>query len=103
MFTNGQRLPLGQMQDDAGKVDHVRLPPWARSPEEFVWANRAALESEHVSANLHHWIDLIFGSKQQGPAADAAGKLQGWPASLMNRKPCCHNVRRQRVLFFDVR
>ncbi|GMF46238.1 unnamed protein product [Phytophthora fragariaefolia] len=51
-------------------VSDVELPPWANgSPTEFVRLNRAALESPYVSANLHHWIDLIFGFKQQGPAA----------------------------------
>ncbi|KAE9038699.1 BEACH domain-containing protein [Phytophthora rubi] len=51
-------------------VGDVELPPWANdSPTEFVRLNRAALESPYVSAKLHHWIDLIFGFKQQGPAA----------------------------------
>lgn len=51
-------------------VGDVALPPWANgSPAEFVRLNREALESSVVSASLHHWIDLIFGYKQQGPAA----------------------------------
>ena len=53
-------------------VDDVLLPPWARSAEEFVALQRRALESEHVSASLHQWIDLIFGFKQRGAAAEAA-------------------------------
>ena len=36
---------------------------------DFLRKNRAALESEHVSANLHKWIDLIFGYKQRGEEA----------------------------------
>ncbi|KAF2071920.1 hypothetical protein CYY_006757 [Polysphondylium violaceum] len=43
------------------------LPPWANdSSEEFIRKNREALESEYVSANINHWIDLIFGYKQNG-------------------------------------
>lgn len=47
----------------------MELPPWAKTPEEFVRINRMALESEFVSCQLHQWIDLIFGYKQRGPEA----------------------------------
>ena len=47
----------------------MRLPPWARNAYDFIRINRLALESEYVSQNLHHWIDLIFGYKQRGQAA----------------------------------
>lgn len=51
------------------QVGDVQLPPWASSPAAFVQKNREALESEHVSAHLHEWINLIFGYKQQGDEA----------------------------------
>ncbi|KAM4807695.1 lipopolysaccharide-responsive and beige-like anchor protein [Rhinophrynus dorsalis] len=68
MFVNLNNYSLGVM-DDGTVVSDVELPPWAKSPEEFVRINRLALESEFVSCQLHQWIDLIFGYKQQGPEA----------------------------------
>uniref|UniRef100_A0A8C1QEL9 Neurobeachin n=1 Tax=Cyprinus carpio TaxID=7962 RepID=A0A8C1QEL9_CYPCA len=68
MFVNSNNYNLGVM-DDGTVVSDVELPPWAKSPEEFVRINRLALESEFVSCQLHQWIDLIFGYKQQGPEA----------------------------------
>ena len=39
----------------------MHLSAWAASPQELLLQHRAALESPFVSANLHHWLDLIFG------------------------------------------
>ncbi|CAD6251786.1 unnamed protein product [Miscanthus lutarioriparius] len=70
---NSNSYHLGIKQDGEPLGD-VGLPPWAKgSPEEFIHLSREALESEYVSSNLHHWIDLIFGYKQRGkPAVEAA-------------------------------
>lgn len=66
---NLNQIEFGTDQNGT-KVGDVVLPPWAHgSAKEFVRVNREALESSFVSANLHHWIDLIFGCKQQGAAA----------------------------------
>ncbi|KAF9618607.1 hypothetical protein IFM89_002302 [Coptis chinensis] len=65
-------LDLGEKQSGE-KVGDVVLPPWAKgSSREFIRKHREALESEYVSENLHHWIDLIFGCKQRGKAAEEA-------------------------------
>lgn len=70
---NTNHLDLGHRQRWDRAVRDVELPPWAHgSPEECVRRLRQALESEHVSERLHEWIDLIFGYKQRGPAAEAA-------------------------------
>jgi hypothetical protein len=63
------------VRQDSTSVDTVVLPPWASSAEEFIAIHRRALESEYVSSHLHLWIDLIFGAKQQGPAAEAAANV----------------------------
>jgi hypothetical protein len=58
------------------KLDDIVLPPWAHgSPEKFIQIQRAALESEYVSAHLHHWIDMIFGIKQRPPFLDDGSQL----------------------------
>lgn len=68
-LTNCNALEFGRMQDGTALGD-VQLPPWADGdPRKFISLHRQALESDFVSANLHHWIDLIFGYKQQGSAA----------------------------------
>ncbi|XP_073757180.1 neurobeachin-like protein 2 isoform X3 [Callorhinus ursinus] len=69
---NQNGFDLGCLQLTNEKVDDVVLPPWASSPEDFIQQHRQALESEYVSAHLHEWIDLIFGYKQRGPAAEEA-------------------------------
>ncbi|KAI5963761.1 BPH1 [Candida pseudojiufengensis] len=63
---NSNKFEFGKLQNGKS-VDNVELPPWAKGdPKIFIAKNREALESPYVSANLHSWIDLIFGYKQNG-------------------------------------
>jgi hypothetical protein len=71
---NSNRFDLGVMQNNE-RLDDVVLPPWAKTPEDFIRIHREALESEYVSMNLPDWIDLIFGYKQTGKAAEKAYNL----------------------------
>ncbi|KAJ7561165.1 hypothetical protein O6H91_03G016900 [Diphasiastrum complanatum] len=53
-------------------MSNLSVPDWAKDPKEFVALHRAALESERVSSQLHHWIDLTFGYQLSGEAAIAS-------------------------------
>lgn len=47
------------------RVDSVILPPWAPNKHYFMYMNALALEQPRIRNDLHNWIDLIFGEKQQ--------------------------------------
>jgi Beige/BEACH domain/PH domain associated with Beige/BEACH len=67
---NVNKFNFGTKQGTGEAIDSVILPPWAHGdPAVFIHKHREALESDYVSSNLHNWIDLIFGCKQQGPTA----------------------------------
>lgn len=68
MFRNKSEFDFGVTQKGI-PVDDVTLPPWAKTPEDFVRIHRQALESKQVSEHLHLWIDLIFGCKQRSKEA----------------------------------
>ncbi|KMR04720.1 wd repeat and fyve domain-containing protein 3 [Lasius niger] len=68
-LNNSNHFDLGSKQSGVQLGDIV-LPPWAKQdPREFIRVHRLALECDFVSQHLHQWIDLIFGCKQNGPAA----------------------------------
>lgn len=70
---NMNNFDLGKLQGGKkARVHDVILPKWASSPDDFIRKHRMALESDYVSEHLHHWIDLIFGYKQQGFEAQKA-------------------------------
>ena len=53
-LSNRNKFDLGTKQNGESLGDVV-LPPWAKnSPEEFIRCNRAALESDYVSARSGH-------------------------------------------------
>ncbi|XP_076638062.1 protein FAN [Colletes latitarsis] len=70
-LVNSYGIDFGYRHDGT-KIGDVQLPAWANGQAHFIQILRNALESDHVSQNLHHWIDLIFGYKQRGIEAEKA-------------------------------
>ncbi|GJN11683.1 hypothetical protein PR202_ga29892 [Eleusine coracana subsp. coracana] len=56
------------------EMSNLALPSWATSTEDFISLHRDALESDRVSQQLHHWIDITFGYKLAGEASVEAKK-----------------------------
>jgi hypothetical protein len=59
------------VKQNGKRLEDVEVATWTvtRTPEEFVFRMRQALESPLVQIKLHKWIDLIFGYKSQGKEA----------------------------------
>ena len=72
-LTNRDNFDLGIAHGKS--ISNVELPPWAKSPFDFIYLNRKALESDYVSENLQSWIDLVWGEKQRGEKAAKADNV----------------------------
>lgn len=59
LFTNRNAYDLG-VDEEGLPVDHVRLPPWASSWNEFCRLHRSALESECVMSLLAYAAVIPF-------------------------------------------
>jgi hypothetical protein len=68
-LVNSDKFDLGKLWTGE-TVGDVILPPWSRTPSEFIEFHRAALESPQVSSHLHLWIDLVFGPNSRTPLND---------------------------------
>ena len=67
-FDNIDGMKLGRTSRGID-VSKVIPPNWAVSNWDFIIKHRNLLESWAVSKELHNWIDLIFGFKQNGKNA----------------------------------
>lgn len=71
---NRNQIELGKKQNKE-EVGDAKLPGWARTPEEFVFKMREALESQQITEQLASWIDLVFGYKSGKEEAEKHDNL----------------------------
>jgi len=72
-LVNHNGFDLGAINPGEPNINDVKLPPWAKNPQNFIHINRSALESSIVSSSLNQWVDLVFGYKQRGENSILSG------------------------------
>ncbi|KAL4465900.1 hypothetical protein ABPG74_004137 [Tetrahymena malaccensis] len=73
-LVNNEKLELGISQE-GDIIDDALIPNWAENVHDFIQKMKLCIESDYVSKNIHHWIDLIFGYKQTGEQAKKSNNL----------------------------
>lgn len=64
--------------------DNIEFPKWCNNnPQRLVATLRKALESAEVSKMLHHWIDLVFGYKQNTKGAQSSFQEEKFNEQLL--------------------
>ena len=78
---------LENKESDEAIISDFTLPSWSKDdPRKFTLILKKLLESEKVSKNLNHWIDLIFGYQQRGPNAEKAFNIYRAPVNFPNKE-----------------
>ena len=67
----------------------LAISSWASSPKELISIHRSVLEGDIVSANIHNWIDLMFGYKLTW--GHDAVRAKNVYISLVDSEECCHS------------
>ena len=82
MLLNNNDFNLGEIKDPSTKesktkkIEEVVSPKWCKNnPYDFIKKHRELLESFEISNHLNEWLNLIFGSKQKGSAANKIHNL----------------------------
>jgi len=91
MFYNINNLNLGELSENLDTetpqennsdnikrmiVNDVEMPKWSNNDGYiFIQKHRELLESQEVSEKINEWFNIIFGSKQKGPAAKKINNL----------------------------
>jgi hypothetical protein len=74
MFRNINKLNMGKLENGIDEVNDV-LTPCENDPYIFIMTMKSVLENNNVSYSIQNWIDLIFGYKNRGKAAEAAKNI----------------------------